>query len=72
MGADFNKLATLPDVSSLLADQSKAAQRRLPEKIRAQQDKEKGEVIGKLKDLGNTLLGALRLAELPPLLPTSR
>ncbi|BGP07331.1 hypothetical protein JCM10049v2_003162 [Rhodotorula toruloides] len=59
---DFNKLATLPDVSSLLADQSKAAQRRLPEKIRAQQDKEKGEVIGKLKDLGNTLLGKFGLS----------
>ncbi|KAJ8294678.1 Tetratricopeptide repeat protein 1 [Rhodotorula toruloides] len=60
--ADFNKLATLPDVSPLLADQSKAAQRRLPEKIRAEQDKEKDEVIGKLKDLGNTLLGKFGLS----------
>lgn len=57
--ADFNRLATLPDNSPLLADQIRAAQRRLPDKIRAQQEKEKDEVIGKLKDLGNTLLGAL-------------
>ncbi|BGP31371.1 hypothetical protein JCM10296v2_003135 [Rhodotorula toruloides] len=60
--ADFNKLATLPDVSPLLADQIKAAQRRLPDKVRVQQDKEKDEVIGKLKDLGNTLLGKVGLS----------
>ncbi|BGO98715.1 TPR domain containing protein [Rhodotorula toruloides] len=60
--ADYNKLATLPDVSPLLADQIKAAQRRLPDKVRAQQDKEKDEVIGKLKDLGNTLLGKFGLS----------
>lgn len=67
--ADYNKLATLPDVSPLLADQIKAAQRRLPDKVRAQQDKEKDEVIGKLKDLGNTLLGASSPTETSAIAP---
>lgn len=56
--ADFNKLAALPDNSPLLADQIKQAQARLPKKIEKQQEKEKEEVVGKLKDLGNMVLGA--------------
>ncbi|BGP24007.1 TPR domain containing protein [Rhodotorula toruloides] len=59
---DYDKLATLPDISPLLADQIRAAQHRLPDKVRAQEEKEKDEAIGKLKDLGNTLLGKFGLS----------
>ncbi|GJN89557.1 hypothetical protein Rhopal_002544-T1 [Rhodotorula paludigena] len=59
---DFNKLAALPDNSPLLADQIKQAQARLPKKIEKQQEKEKEEVVGKLKDLGNMVLGKFGLS----------
>ncbi|GAA5927764.1 uncharacterized protein JCM15063_005989 [Sporobolomyces koalae] len=54
---DFNKLATLPDLTPLLSRQVKEAQTRLPKLIEVQQQKEKDEVLGKLKNLGNTVLG---------------
>jgi len=54
---DYNKLATLPDLTPLLARQVKQAQTRIPGAIEKQQQKEKDEVMGKLKDLGNTVLG---------------
>lgn len=60
--ADFNKLSTLSGNSSLLDKQIKLAQARLPKKIEVQQAKEKDEVVGKLKDLGNMVLGASVLA----------
>lgn len=55
---DFNKLANLPGNSPILVKQIKVAQARLPKKIEDQQAKEKDEVVGKLKDLGNMVLGA--------------
>ena len=54
---DYDKLATLPDLTPLLARQVKQAQTRIPGAIEKQQQKEKDEVMGKLKDLGNTVLG---------------
>ncbi|BGP54901.1 hypothetical protein JCM8202v2_002488 [Rhodotorula sphaerocarpa] len=54
---DWNKLETLPEAPPSLGAQIKAAQRRLPEQIKVQQEKEKEEVLGKLKDLGNMVLG---------------
>ncbi|GAA6056880.1 hypothetical protein JCM3770_005126 [Rhodotorula araucariae] len=59
---DFNKLAALPGNSPLLAQQIKQAQARLPGKIEMQQAKEKEEVVDKLKDLGNMVLGKFGLS----------
>ncbi|GAA5829868.1 hypothetical protein JCM11251_007914 [Rhodosporidiobolus azoricus] len=59
---DFDKIATLPDINPLLAKQIKEAQQRIPKKIEVQQQKEKDEVLGKLKDLGNTVLGKFGLS----------
>ncbi|GAA5906477.1 hypothetical protein JCM6882_004446 [Rhodosporidiobolus microsporus] len=59
---DFNKLSTLSDISPLLAQQIKQAKQRIPKKIEVQQQKEKDEVLGKLKDLGNTVLGKFGLS----------
>lgn len=61
MGSDYNTLATLPGTSSLLDKTIMQAQKRLPTLITAQQTKEKDEVLGKLKDLGNTVLGTFPL-----------
>ncbi|GAA5975214.1 hypothetical protein JCM5350_000188 [Sporobolomyces pararoseus] len=54
---DFNHLATLPDLTPLLSQQIKLAQSRIPKAIDIQQQKEKDEVLDKLKNLGNTVLG---------------
>ncbi|GAA5893359.1 hypothetical protein JCM8208_004419 [Rhodotorula glutinis] len=59
---DFNKLAGLPGNSLILVKQIKVAQARLPKKIEEQQAKEKDEVVGKLKDLGNMVLGKFGLS----------
>ncbi|GAA5865399.1 hypothetical protein JCM3774_005624 [Rhodotorula dairenensis] len=59
---DWNKLATLSATPAALAPQIKAAQQRLPEQIKVQQEKEKDEVLGKLKDLGNMVLGKFGLS----------
>ncbi|KWU47525.1 hypothetical protein RHOSPDRAFT_14087, partial [Rhodotorula sp. JG-1b] len=59
---DWNKLETLSTTPPSLAPQIKAAQRRLPEQIKVQQEKEKDEVLGKLKDLGNMVLGKFGLS----------
>lgn len=66
--ADFNRLSSLPptDTTPLLRQQIAEAKRRLPKKIEEQQQKEKDEVLGKLKDLGNTVLGA-HPSPFPPL-----
>jgi hypothetical protein len=58
--ADFNRLSALPpsETTPLLRQQVAEAKRRLPKQIEVQQQKEKDEVLGKLKDLGNTVLGA--------------
>ncbi|GAA6063969.1 hypothetical protein JCM10212_004779 [Sporobolomyces blumeae] len=54
---DYNTLSALPDVTPEIARQAKLAQARLPKAIEVQQQKEKDEVLSKLKDLGNTVLG---------------
>ncbi|GAA5892517.1 uncharacterized protein JCM6883_007385 [Sporobolomyces salmoneus] len=54
---DFNHLATLPDLSPYLTQQIRLARSRIPKAIEIQQQKEKDEVMGKLKNLGNTVLG---------------
>ncbi|GAA5866677.1 hypothetical protein JCM8547_002720 [Rhodosporidiobolus lusitaniae] len=59
---DFNKLSALPSLSPLLVSQIKDAQKRLPKKIEVQQQKEKDEVLGKMKDLGNMVLGKFGLS----------
>lgn len=64
--ADFNKLANLPGNSPILVKQIKVAQARLPKKIEDQQAKEKDEVVGKLKDLGNMVLGAFNFSASRP------
>lgn len=58
---DWNKLETLSATPPSLAPRIKEAKRRLPEQIKVQQEKEKDEVLGKLKDLGNMVLGELLL-----------
>ncbi|GAA5986576.1 hypothetical protein JCM10908_003806 [Rhodotorula pacifica] len=59
---DWNTLGTLSDTPPSLSAQIKAAQRRLPDQIKLQQEKEKDEVLGKLKDLGNMVLGKFGLS----------
>ena len=56
---DYNTLESLPGITQLVAKSVALAKTRLPPLIAVQQDKEKDEVLGKLKDLGNTVLGAL-------------
>lgn len=57
MLTDYNTLAGLSGVSSLLANTITQGQKRLPGLITIQQTKEKDEVLGKLKGLGDTILG---------------
>lgn len=66
MDSDYNTLATLPGTSSLLDKTIMQAQKRLPTLITAQQTKEKDEVLGKLKDLGNTVLGTFHFIHHDP------
>ncbi|BEI82812.1 hypothetical protein CcaverHIS002_0306800 [Cutaneotrichosporon cavernicola] len=58
---DYNTLVTkLPPTSPQLRE-AKRALATLPGRIAAQQEKEKDEMLGKLKDLGNSLLGKFGL-----------
>ncbi|BGP15429.1 hypothetical protein JCM10213_005070 [Rhodosporidiobolus nylandii] len=59
---DFTALSSHAGLSPLLATQIKLARQRLPRKIEVQQEKEKEEVMGKLKDLGNMVLGKFGLS----------
>ncbi|GAA5987420.1 hypothetical protein JCM11641_002285 [Rhodosporidiobolus odoratus] len=54
---DFTALLSHADLTPLQRTQITLAKKRLPQKIEVQQQKEKDEVLGKLKDLGNTVLG---------------
>ncbi|KAL8290073.1 hypothetical protein RQP46_003012 [Phenoliferia psychrophenolica] len=55
--SDYKTLSTLPGITPLVAKSVKLAETRLPPLIAVQQDKEKDEVLAKLKELGNTVLG---------------
>ncbi|KAK4057811.1 hypothetical protein OIO90_001030 [Microbotryomycetes sp. JL221] len=59
---DYKTLEKLEDVTPAQRSAIKAAQTRLPPLIAEQQEKEKDEVLGKLKDLGNTVLGKFGLS----------
>lgn len=59
---DYKVLVSLvPSASPQLRDIRKALE-SLPARIGVQQEKEKDEMIGKLKDLGNSLLGKFGLS----------
>lgn len=59
---DFNTLASLPDLPATLRKEIKSAQARLPSLISERSEKEKAEMMAKLKDLGNTVLGRFGLS----------
>ncbi|KAF7732828.1 cytochrome c oxidase subunit 1 [Apophysomyces ossiformis] len=58
---DYKRLQTLAD-TAYTRNQCEDAQRRLPPRIKTQMEKEKEEMLGKLKDLGNTVLGKFGLS----------
>ncbi|KAK4699503.1 hypothetical protein P7C70_g6756, partial [Phenoliferia sp. Uapishka_3] len=58
---DQKTLSTLPGITPLVAKSSKEALASLPPKIAEAQEREKDEVMGKLKDLGNSVLGKFGL-----------
>ncbi|KAG0173436.1 hypothetical protein DFQ28_008388 [Apophysomyces sp. BC1034] len=58
---DYKQLQTLAD-TEYIRKEYKQAQARLPPRIKAQMEKEKEEMLGKLKDLGNTVLGKFGLS----------
>lgn len=54
---DYTTLIKITSSTSPIAATARAALRTLPERIRSQQNKEKDEMLGKLKELGNSILG---------------
>ncbi|KAL1919429.1 uncharacterized protein VTP21DRAFT_2122 [Calcarisporiella thermophila] len=58
---DYKKLKEISDIPSHQQTCLQAIQ-RLPPRIQVQQEKEKQEMLGKLKDLGNTILGKFGLS----------
>lgn len=60
---DYKKLKNLgTTVDAYTLRECQRAERELPEKIKEKMEKEKEEMIGKLKDLGNSLLGKFGLS----------
>lgn len=59
---DFKKLQTMPGLDAHTKRECERAQQRLPPAIQAQMEKEKEEMMSKLKDLGNTVLGKFGLS----------
>lgn len=59
---DYRKLAKQPDLDVYTKRECARAETRLPPLIKLQMEKEKEEMMGKLKDLGNTLLGKFGLS----------
>jgi hypothetical protein len=59
---DYKKLLGLLPPSSPLRAHAQQELRSLPDRIKTRAEEEKGEMLGKLKDLGNTLLGNFGLS----------
>ncbi|EGG05475.1 uncharacterized protein MELLADRAFT_107579 [Melampsora larici-populina 98AG31] len=59
---DYNTLANLPDLPVSLLKEIRLAQARLPLLISERSEKEKAEMMDKLKTLGNTVLGKFGLS----------
>lgn len=59
--SDYTTLAAKLQSSSPQLPEVRRALTRLPSRIALQQGKEKDEMLGKLKDLGNSLLGKFGL-----------
>lgn len=57
---DYTKIINLPTSPEKAA--ATGALRELPEKIKLQQEKEKNEMLGKLKELGDGILGKFGLS----------
>jgi hypothetical protein len=58
---DYKKLKKT-NVDTYTLRECQRAERELPNKIKEKMEKEKEEMMGKLKDLGNTLLGKFGLS----------
>ncbi|KAG2217920.1 hypothetical protein INT45_012583 [Circinella minor] len=59
---DYETLDKQPDLDNYTKRECVRAKQRLPSMIKEQMEKEKEEMMGKLKDLGNTLLGKFGLS----------
>ncbi|CAO3655367.1 unnamed protein product [Mucor hiemalis] len=59
---DYKSLKQLNTVDAYTLRECQRAERELPTKIKDKMEKEKEEMIGKLKDLGNSLLGKFGLS----------
>lgn len=64
---DQKTLFSLPGLPASQTAQAKAAISRLPPLIEKRRAAETAEMMGKLKELGNSFLGALRLSRQYPL-----
>ncbi|ORY97501.1 hypothetical protein BCR43DRAFT_545821 [Syncephalastrum racemosum] len=59
---DYKKLQAMPGLDAHTKRECERAQQRLPPAIQTQMEKEKEEMMSKLKDLGNTVLGKFGLS----------
>ena len=59
---DYETLVEQPGLDNYTKGECARAKQRLPSMIKDQMEKEKEEMMGKLKDLGNTLLGKFGLS----------
>ncbi|CAO3698487.1 unnamed protein product [Rhizopus stolonifer] len=59
---DYKQLKTMALNNRYTLNECDRAQRELPEKIKRQMNQEKEEMMGKLKEVGNTLLGKFGLS----------
>ncbi|GAB5586808.1 Cytochrome c oxidase subunit 1 [Umbelopsis nana] len=59
---DYQGVREMDDITDITRRECLKAEQRLPSIIKAQGEKEKEEMMGKLKDLGNTLLGKFGLS----------